>query len=179
MTCPNCGEGYCDCGETQCGGSKVSTDCGCSPTSGSCDEHRAQAAVVSAVSDAMSEADETKLADAVKYLGAVEVAPGRYAWEVGRQWVTDSAENLAAFGADRTDERGSALLNETPVFMPSWWSPERPYAVRDINSGKIVPDAVLRGSPLAYQGVTADLATGELIAANLSNVPRSKVHGAA
>lgn len=71
----------------------------------------------------------------------------------------------------------NALLKEINVGSTSWWTPERPYAIRNINTGEIVPDAVQRGSSLIYQGVTLD-AFGNLVVADLTNVPRSQIYGA-
>jgi hypothetical protein len=100
-----------------------------------------------------------------KFPGAVHLGLGKYAVLAEDQehyFVIDYAEILKPHGPHMV------------IDLPDWWSPEKPYAVRNINTGEIVRDGVLRGSPLAYQGITVDPETGALIAADLTNVPREQ-----
>ena len=126
---------------------------------------------------------------ALNCLRAVEIAPRCYVFE-HCVWLSDehgsacwyyltSAAALSdgrAMSDPRSTDFESWLTERCHQVEASWWSPARRYAVRNINTGEIVPDAVLRGSPLAYQGVTVDLETGKLIAANLKNVPREQIY---
>jgi hypothetical protein len=100
-----------------------------------------------------------------KFPGAVEVEAGKYA-----ALAEDREHYLIVSEAEAVKPHGPHAVLD----MPAWWVPGRRYAVRNINTGNIVPDAVLRGSPLAYQGVTVDLDTGALIDADLSKVPREQ-----
>ncbi len=137
----------------------------------------------------MTTRDDLRQAQAIDALHAVcvrtdvfvghRITDGLYAfhWHTPDAWFVVRQGYLASEAAGLL-ANPDADPSDACTIMPNWWSPRCQFAVREINSGRIVPDAVLRGSPLAYQGVTADLETGEIIAANLANVPRSQIYGA-
>jgi hypothetical protein len=116
--------------------------------------------------------------------------PGRYAFE-HRAWISDEHGEEACYylvSSPGLQDQRACFEPQNAAFeiwlqehcirvKPTWWTPERRYAIRNMNTGEIVADAILR-SPLGYQGVTADLKTGKLIAADLTNVPRSEIYGA-
>lgn len=111
----------------------------------------------------MTIATSDSLAKAIAYLGAVEVAPGRYAMTWGKRWYVTDAE-----GVELTRLLGGGeMIAHIPTVMPSWWTPERRFALKF--NGKIlcVGD---KADILQIKGprdilVTADLETGQEVEA--------------
>ena len=114
------------------------------------------------------------LTRAIEYLGAVEVAPGRYAWQPNgdewRVWRVVDAEtllDLAAWVGLDPFRCGHA--------MPTWWSPERRLAWRLVGDPtdtryETKQDALadLRGIGAigaTIERITADLNTGDEVSA--------------
>jgi hypothetical protein len=113
------------------------------------------------------------LQQAISHLGAVEVAPGRYAWQTKTQqthWVVTSAKDLERLSAYLDHERATDLdwlAQSDAVEMPAWWTPERRYAVISKN-GVTCPGPskeLCRASGACALVVTADLSTGEEVPA--------------
>lgn len=96
------------------------------------------------------------LAKAIAYLGAVEVAPGRYAWHREPEpsgWYVGPESAL--------------YVPMLSLFakMPAWWSPEQRFAWR-MPDGRVVDLATHSFSEkLGAQRITADLKTGAEVAA--------------
>jgi hypothetical protein len=125
--------------------------------------------------------DTDALARAIDYLGAVEVAPGRYAFplEVGKgPWRTCTPatliESYELHFEHAAYTRAKQVYETRTVPMPSWWSPtcrEVWQTVRDADGfiyssnpteseGRQVLEGVC-GAPVTLRHVTADLNTGE------------------
>jgi hypothetical protein len=85
----------------------------------------------------MANTQSDTLSRAIDALGAVEVAPGRYAYR---------SEAVNAYVIAEVDDDG--YVWETAV-MPAWWTPER----RTIHKGN------------GHYIITADLETGEEVSA--------------
>ena len=84
----------------------------------------------------------TKMKNAIDYLGAIEVAPGRYAYrdDATRRYYVVDADDLG--GLYDYDDDGQLLPIDAPrsthaqysvwcadtqaTEMPSWWAPEQP-----------------------------------------------------
>lgn len=120
------------------------------------------------------------LARAIAYLGAVEVAPGFYAYDDGRggmDWKAYSVADTFAMrdlGANFDLRHKAASVGawermSKPSMMPAWWTPEKRFAWR-------YTDRVTIGAGLRYlqeptrhreqfERITADLTTGEEIPA--------------
>jgi hypothetical protein len=109
------------------------------------------------------------LARAIDYLGAVEVAPGRYAFEFkGRRplatidpgWLSVSTGDLAQFQAQRefeeSDGRAYGELIDAAVILPSWWSP----GTRVLNRCDACSSESFPCHPFSIRVITADLETG-------------------
>ena len=138
----------------------------------------------------MSAPQESALASAVAYLGAVEVAPGRYAFpsKVAPRWFTCDLANIAlcepAAGVyfapiDKGDSFFGCKL--TPcVLMPPWWRPDSRFAWRVVRRPLNKQPRVLftvrteeEARRLAHSSdnlrhverITADLNTGEEVPA--------------
>lgn len=105
------------------------------------------------------------LSKAIAYLGAVEVAPGRYAWHVpiGGTWNVCTADDLLAGFTDAGEIFG--------VPMPAWWEPNQRFArrctgggVAGMRCGAIVSAFMGCGRfkycAGYYERITADLETG-------------------
>ena len=122
------------------------------------------------------------LASAVAYLGAVEVAPGRYAFpsKVAPRWFTCDLANIAlcepAAGVyfapiDKGDSFFGCKL--TPcVLMPPWWRPDSRFAwrVHGVSSpfvDRAEAERIARsyGHRTPPYRITADLETGEEVLA--------------
>lgn len=132
-------------------------------------------------------AENAALAKAMQYLGAVEVAPGWYAfqgsWPNEKRWfVTDETQIIDRLGRilDKgyTPTTSWCYENFMGHMMPTWWSPEQRFASFD--GGKLKAtgstkaaatlcdtsaEAPVYGAPLPYRVVTADLTTGEEVPA--------------
>lgn len=108
----------------------------------------------------MTTTNET-LERAIKYLEAVEVAPGRYAFHVKGApcWYVVTSKSLAAYGKKQTP------IVENPVAMPYWWSPENRTCVTCSKcDGRNVAKSHFNGARLCSgttQRITANLETGE------------------
>lgn len=115
---------------------------------------------------------------AIEYLGAVEVAPGRYAWTADKhRWWTASAADLAAIGNTMPGYWAQALGKMPKAKMPSWWSPENTTVWRCGHCGRIEKSMLTRGRNLRkrcndcgfsvseFYVITASLETGEEIPA--------------
>ena len=104
------------------------------------------------------------LAKAIAYLGAVEVAPGRYAAKIfdssatGR-WHLFPAERLKAIACDMDDPRVLWWPALRSVEMPAWWSPDQRFAWRDAK-GFMYFHAERAKAYNATERITADLTTG-------------------
>jgi hypothetical protein len=126
------------------------------------------------------------LSRAIDYLGAVEVAPGRYArqecasvpWEIIPEHVLIAvpAERIARFGTSKRAEYGIAT-------MPAWWSPDSRFAWKLIYGAQCqdVDNRRFRFKHEAFDGmhnytksyashiwpkrITADLETGQEVSA--------------
>lgn len=131
-------------------------------------------------------AQTNSLDRAIAYLGAVEVAPGRYALRMQDFWATMDAETtrwladscqryLGTRDPNALDDTEAlydawATLQTRAVKMPSWWKPERRYAWR-INGEtfadyRALKEAYPRRVPSgSVQRITADLSTGKEIPA--------------
>lgn len=76
---------------------------------------------------------EATLARAVKFLDAVEVEPGLYAWR-GCEfecYVTATAETLST--TDKWEYWAAGIDDTDPVVcMPEWWSPKEPFAIKGL-----------------------------------------------
>jgi hypothetical protein len=122
------------------------------------------------------------LAKAVQYLGAVEVAPGRYAFPA--RTTTKALEGTTKREAWHvTDANGvigiivhaKALSEAGAVAMPAWWSPEKRFAWRTNWEGFSERTQALRfksrGDAERYieggdvERITADLETGDEVQA--------------
>jgi len=131
------------------------------------------------------------LSKAIASLGAVEVAPGRYAVRpdlLGDRWRFTSEQALRVLGSALTlatrDERSitSALWREHSgnlVYAPSWWSPEQRFAWKLTHGSSDVDNRRFESEGEAYHGmhsytttyargisverITADLESGEEI----------------
>jgi hypothetical protein len=110
------------------------------------------------------------LAKAVAHLGAVEVAPGRYAWKTERHWYSEGAYSLETYGKENLIPFDYA--HKDFVRMPPWWTPQTQYAWRNyiganrwvttVERVESVPSAGENPWPvLSRERITADLATGE------------------
>ena len=118
----------------------------------------------------------SKIQDAIDYLGAVEVAPGRYAGrETDCLWRVYDTSALTAITLNLT-ETGNIFGQHLPLHkiptMPAWWSPEQRFAWRY----KVVPHTgrEMEGyenkrwpEPFDFgmERITADLETGEEVSA--------------
>lgn len=103
------------------------------------------------------------LAKAVAALGAVEVAPGRFAFRAFGEGPWKIAEHLETWPINE---------NSSPAYrveMPAWWSPNQRFAV--VYAGPITAGQMTRAfasvkEALAYKAfsddriITADLETG-------------------
>ena len=109
------------------------------------------------------------LARSIESLGAVEVAPGRYAVPMGgldkpTSWALATAEQLAA------REPMTSMKPQDYPRLPSWWSPERRFAITT-GTLETFPDLEMAEAfrDLNYTSldhiVTASLQTGEEIPA--------------
>ena len=117
----------------------------------------------------MGSAQSDALKRALEYLGAVEVAPGRYAAKLGERWHTFTESRLTERVRDGWRTHG----NYQP--MPSWWTPEQRFAWRvkgsnvrlvcaDLNSAMKARENPLGGlerfAHNYYEHITASLETG-------------------
>lgn len=122
----------------------------------------------------MNDLKNDSLAKAIAYLGAVEVAPGKFtAFKDGRgQWRGLKPE---AFRVD-PDRMGGrdVYYNYCRVYasfaMPAWWSPEQRFAYRSRTTGYVYPPFTGQGQDPAscypaFERITADLETGEEVPA--------------
>jgi hypothetical protein len=122
-------------------------------------------------------ADKQGLARAIEYLGAVEVAPGRYAMTWGRRWYVTDAE-----GVELTRLLGAGeMIASIPCKMPAWWSPENRVMLRCPSCQGVISrwpkddawkvdrcehcDGILIEPDAGYDRITADLETGEEVPA--------------
>jgi hypothetical protein len=118
------------------------------------------------------------LKSAIDHLGAVPVAPDRYAYRADktrRYYVTDESDLrlLGSLLADHDTQEGLAYSEwcsaTTATEMPAWWTPERRYEVRDNGHFIHVATLALARRYCAEYGrgriFTADLTTGEEIPA--------------
>lgn len=93
------------------------------------------------------------LAKAIAYLGAVEVAPGRYAFRAFGEGPWKIAEHLETWPINE---------NSSPAYrveMPAWWSPDQRFAWRDAK-GFMYFHAERAKAYNATERITADLETG-------------------
>ncbi|MHB8415612.1 MAG: hypothetical protein ACYDB1_09560 [Acidiferrobacteraceae bacterium] len=105
---------------------------------------------------------------AVDHLGAVEVAPGRYALADHSGWYVANERGLIACATVPVSE-GPSKGDCTE--MPSWWTPERREAAKCAKCGTIVKgqqaqDTHQNSHPRSshpFYAITADLETGEEI----------------
>ena len=114
------------------------------------------------------------LAKAIAHLGAVEVAPGRYAWHTKRfpytsgAWLTANSDYLLEVSYD-----GVEIHEKFATLMPEWWTPGQRFASFDGDTLKATgssktaatlcdtrAEAPIYGAPLPYRLITADLETG-------------------
>ena len=116
------------------------------------------------------------LSKAIAYLGAIEVAPGRYAIKspTAGTWMITSADGLAAI------HDAKAPVGKYQI-MPAWWSPEQRIMLRCPSCRGLISrwpkedawkvdrcehcDNILIEPDAGYERITADLATGEEIPA--------------
>ena len=111
-----------------------------------------------------NQTDTSALERALDYLGAVEVAPGRYAYQRDSRYLVASTTDMVMMGA------GSLSLGRV---MPAWWRPERREAWRMTCDGGHVGarDASERFAawPAEHltcsERITADLETGDEVPA--------------
>lgn len=127
----------------------------------------------------MDSAQSDALKRAIEYLGAVEVAPGRYAFpsKVEPRWFTCGVENIAlcepaaqVYFAPVDAGRSFFGCKITPcVLMPPWWKPEQRFAVKCLSCGKIAESTNAMGGDCALENngeiITASLETGEKVPA--------------
>jgi hypothetical protein len=120
------------------------------------------AAVLTARAADAAMTHDDSLARAVEYLGAVEVAPGRYAFRAFGEGPWKIADHLETWPINE---------NSTPAYrveMPSWWSPEHRTTER-CPHGKLAAQACrytacgMGENATEWVRITADLATGEEI----------------
>ena len=123
----------------------------------------------------MSAPQESALASAVACLGAVEVAPGRYAFADGwtgcgdgKRWLLVSSEGLACL--PRTGYHAWRSKWTKPA--PSWWTPDSRFAwrVHGVSSpfvDRAEAERIARsyGHRTPPYRITADLETGEEVLA--------------
>ena len=124
----------------------------------------------------MSATSTDSLARAIEYLGAVEVAPGRYAVKDGERYLVIDESDVPGlafeFETGEPDPDACAQVTE----MPSWWSPEQRFAWRNyiganrwattVERVESVPSAGDNPWPvLSRERITADLETGAEIPA--------------
>jgi hypothetical protein len=111
---------------------------------------------------------------AIAHIGAVEVSPGRYAFE-HRVWLSDAHGDEAFYylvdEKGLKDERAFAhpssqlffewLRQYTVRVQPSWWTPEQRFAYRAPNGAifSAIPYYVGYAAKY-YERITADLETG-------------------
>jgi len=94
----------------------------------------------------MTNADTSALERAIAYLSAVEVAPGRYAYQRDSRYLVASTTDMVMMGA------GSLSLGRV---MPAWWQPQQRFAWRMTCGGDHA------GHPMGCsERITADLETG-------------------
>jgi hypothetical protein len=113
----------------------------------------------------MSVTTTDSLKSAIDYLGAVEVAPGRYAFysQGTKRWYTTTAASVRVIGAGEQFETAPDPI----VGMPQWWTPERRYrftcgqghAFKTETKPAFEYGCAVCGSLM--RGVTADLETGQ------------------
>jgi hypothetical protein len=95
------------------------------------------------------------LSKAVAYLGAVEVAPNKYALTWGKRWYVTDAE-----GVELTRLLGGGeMIASIPTKMPAWWTPEQRFAWRDAK-GFMYFHAERAKAYNATERITADLVSG-------------------
>lgn len=106
--------------------------------------------------------DKDALQRAIETLGAIEVAPGRYAYQSGikepQAWRVTTDELVCEYGEARLRHG---------VLMPAWWTPEQRFAVIATN-GKTCPAPTRELAKAANVGaliVTASSETGEEVVA--------------
>jgi hypothetical protein len=108
----------------------------------------------------------TRLQSAIDRLGAVEVAPGRYALdddETPKSWYVATAQGLLWLDSEQRFPDDDEQVGVVRI-KPKWWSPERRYAHIDYNGihrsrgTKEDAERVWMAGPGRI--VTADLATG-------------------
>ena len=119
------------------------------------------------------------LSRAIAYLGAVEVAPGRYAYKQ-RDYIGEPGTYVVAnawtirevpIAEGNSKQAAQALALTHTVQMPRWWTPERRFAVR--LQGDILGVYMRAGTSAARalecslhaEAITVDLATGKEIPA--------------
>jgi hypothetical protein len=128
-----------------------------------------------AMNETTERANADALANAIEHLGAVEVAPGRYArreapvvpYEIISEAILRqyAPEAIATFG--HRDRQFCGI-----VTMPPWWTPEQRFAWRTSDGRRVVPDASQRTPgtmrKLGWERITADLQTGAEVPASIT-----------
>ena len=102
------------------------------------------------------------LTKAIAYLGAVEVAPGRYAFRIsGQNWFVSTTNALeyyfAGFASDGERLEYLQARCET-ARMPIWWTPDQRFAWRSIVDGSFWKDP--GNDTNVRERIAADLETG-------------------
>jgi hypothetical protein len=124
------------------------------------------------------------LSRAIQYLGAVEVAPGRWAFKphkdfqgylvVGSDALSGIDKRLDIFGTSEAIAHFLGTATRSFVRMPAWWTPEKRFALVEADEVALAYETLDQciaekerqralGIPWSSLGslVTADLTTGE------------------